>query len=250
MIAVVIPCHSHFKFLSAAIRALDEQTRLADIVIPVIDLPKDDEQYGNYMKLVCGWGVSTDNHVHPVKTKGNQGVSLARNLGFQTALDLGYDWVVPFDEDDLLRDNFIESLKEAVEWCPEVDVFYTDWSEFGDRLGFHRTPEYSFNELAQHPFIPVTSGIRVATWEKVRAKTGTGFDENLMRNGLRWEDYLFFLEAGLLGTRMARFGAGALLQVRRHGESGTDVANATIPEWRKYAGGKLKEHYDFEVAWQ
>lgn len=246
MIATVIPCHSYPDLYPEALESLAEQKIQPDVVIPVYDVPCA----AYYCSVTEEFRQKTDLQFSEIQTKGDEGVSLARNCGFLRAVQLGCDWVVPYDEDDLLRCNFLSSLQEAIEWCPEVDVFYTDWSEFGDQLGFHRTPEFSFNELAQHPFIPVTSGIRVSVWQDVRARNGTGFDENLMRNGLRWEDYLFFLEAGLLGTRMARFGAGALLKVRRHGKSGTDVANATIPEWRKYAGGKLKEHYDFEVVWQ
>jgi hypothetical protein len=127
-------------------------------------------------------------------------------------------------------------------------VHYCDWNEFGHTLAHHRVDEYTWERLVAAPYIISTSMIHVDVWKAVRDANGTGFDEELSHVGLRWEDYLFYLEAGALGYKFTRVGKG-LVRVRRHGPSGTDIANATIPQWRAYAKDKLKRLYGVDV-WQ
>ena len=84
-------------------------------------------------------------------------------------------------------------------------------------------------------------------WEAVRKANGTGFDEELVKQGMRWEDYLFWLEAAALGFKFAPVGTGGLVRVRRHGGSGSEIANSTIPQWRAYVGEKMQRLYGVEM---
>lgn len=228
-VAVVIPCHSYPEYLPDAVHSVCGQT--VDIGDPVIvlDYPKEQQKYEEF------------GHEHWFCK--NRGVSAARNVGFPIARLRGCDWVIPLDEDDKLLPNAVEKFLLAAELCPDVGIWYSDWFEFGD-LGLiptrpdHCPPEYSFENLLKGPYIPATAMIRIDVWERVREKNGQGYDESLHGLGLRWEDYLFYLEAGLLGVKMARVGA-TLFAVRKHGVSGSTLANATIPQWREYASRKL-----------
>lgn len=229
-IAVVIPCHSYPEYLPDAVRSVYAQT--VDVGDPVVllDHPKEPAKY-------------KDINPELVTSCHKCGVSAARNLGFVFAEVKERGWVIPLDEDDKLLPNAIEKFLLAAELCPDVGIWYSDWFEFGD-LGLiptrpdHCPPEYSFENLLKGPYIPATAMIRVDVWEQVREKNGQGYDESLHGLGLRWEDYLFYLEAGLLGVKMARVGA-TLFAVRKHGVSGSTLANATIPQWREYASRKL-----------
>lgn len=238
-IGVVIPCHSYPSLLWEALTSLYEQTVPPSEIGCIIDL-EPDEQYAHYK----GGLANAPEHVWHCGIGGNapRGVSNARNVGFEEFRRLGYEWVIPLDEDDALRPRYIERMMEAAALCPHIDIWYTDWVEFGLLQRHHRCPEYSYETLLKQPFIVSCAMIRTSVWEAVKAKNGTGYDVELTDLGLRWEDYLFYLEAGALGFQMARVGL-PLVRVRRHGVSGTTVANQTIPQWLEYAQEKLDRLY-------
>jgi glycosyltransferase involved in cell wall biosynthesis len=167
-------------------------------------------------------------------------VSAARNKGFSYVPDelpFTPDFVVPLDEDDVLHPEYLERMKRAAEQMPGWGVFYPDWAKMGG--GYVSTPEYSFGELKEHPFIVSCSFISIDVWRQVAKFNGTGYDETLVRQGLRWEDYLFYLTAGALGVRMARVAPGALVKVRPGGEGG-EIANSTLTAWYDYANHALE----------
>lgn len=238
-IGVIIPCHNYPWLVGGALASLYRQTVPPSGIGCIIDL-EPDEQYAQYKKNF----VSLPEHAWYCGIGGNapRGVSNARNVGFEEFRRLGYEWVVPLDEDDELRPRCLERMVQAAELCPHIDIWYTDWVEFGLKQGHHRTPEYSYEQLLKHPFIVCSAMIRISAWEAVKARNGMGYDVELTDKGLRWEDYLFYLEAGALGFQMARIGL-PLVRVRRHGESGTTVANDTIPQWLEYAQAKLDRLY-------
>jgi hypothetical protein len=138
----------------------------------------------------------------------------------------------------MLHSEYISRMKRALKVLPECGILYPDWIKFDGWTGHVRTPEYSLNILTKRPFIISTSFISVSAWEAIRSHNGMGYDEELVRQGLRLEDYLFYLLAGSLGIEMARVGLG-LVRVRGGGE-GSLTANATVQEWRSYAEEQLK----------
>lgn len=241
-VAVVIPCHSHPQFLPEALESVYQQRIRPGFISLVLDGPPK-EQHQIYEDLLPYFRVDeislyTENH----------GVSFARNCGFQRAIAHDCEWVIPLDEDDILHPDYVKEMMRSVEVCPDRPVHYCDWNEFGTTLDHHSVDDYSWERLVAAPYIISTSMIHVEAWKMVRERNGTGYDEELSRRGLRWEDYLLYLELGALGFKFARVGKG-LVRVRRHGPSGTDIANATIPEWRAYAKDKLKRLYGVDVPW-
>lgn len=235
-VAVVIPCHSYPQFLSDALESVECQSIEPWKTFCVLDHPGLTELI-EYQDYELDW-------IYPE----GMGVSAARNAGFQAAINAGYDWVIPLDEDDILHPDYVKEMLRSVVACPDRLVHYPDWNEFGSVAAHHRVDEYSWDRLAAAPYIISTAMIHTSVWEAVKEKNGTGYDKELSRRGLRWEDYLFYLEAGALGYTMARVGKG-LVRVRRHGPSGTDIANETIPEWREYAKAKLNDLYGVAVPW-
>lgn len=238
-IGVVIPCCKYPHLLTEALKSLYAQTEHPDGIGCIIDLGPD-KHYHKYAQQLdhapdSVWYCDIDSST-------STGVSNARNVGFEEFRRLGYDWVVPLDEDDMLRPRCLERMLQAADLCPHIDIWYTDWVEFGNIQRHHRVPEYSYEELLKHPFIVCSAMIRISVWEAVKARNGMGYDVELTDQGLRWEDYLFYLEAGALGFKMARVGL-PLVRVRRHGVTGTTVANQTIPQWLEYAQAKLNRLY-------
>jgi glycosyltransferase involved in cell wall biosynthesis len=244
--AIVIPCHSYPKLLSEAFASIMEQTVLPELVFMVLDHLDPEYVTEPFISL-------TDDKpsLYILPNEQAPGVSATRNMGFEAVTWTDCQWVVPLDEDDLLEtkeQGFLYRICQSIEANPWVDIHYTDWVEFGDREDHHLTPEYDYDRLLAAPFITCTAAIRLSTWLAVKGKNGQGYDENLHELGLRWEDYLFYLEAGAMGAKFARVGM-PLVKARRHGRTGTDLANETIPQWREYASKKLKDLYGVDTKW-
>lgn len=237
-VACVMPCHSYPKYTRAAIASVRQQQVQFDWLIPVVDGPPPEIE-AQYRQMF------EQEQMDAVFLEENRGVAHARNLAIDTARDLGADWFVNLDEDDVLNPRFLERSLQAAESAPWVGVWYTDWSLFQGEQGYRRTPPYDPGRLRDGPFILSTALISIEVWNRVKDKNGAGYDEGLEQQGLRWEDYLFYLEASMLKppVPMARIQYSALVHVRRHGESGTSRANRTINEWRAYAGEKLERLY-------
>lgn len=229
-IAVIIPCHSWPKYLTEAVWSVTQQTCPVDQIL-ILDHPENKWDYTG----------RTYTYVQAER----KGVSAARNLGFEIAKERGYKWVIPLDEDDFLWPRYVERMETSLKLCPDAGIHYSDWTIFTDDISFrdyHRTPEYYFDRLLQGPFIISAAMISIATWETVKAVNGTGYDEKLTDLGLKWEDYLFYLEAGALGIEMTRVGLG-LVKVRRHPGSRNEDETATREQWYDYTEEKLERLY-------
>lgn len=238
-ISVIVPCHSHKEFLPLALASIQAQTSTVEAVYLVLDR---DEAWASYAPEIK----ETVIEIHE-----NLGVSHARNCGIERALRDGHDWVICLDEDDELNFDYARRLRQAEEAYPDADIFYPDWTIIGTKPEFSKADEYNYDELINRPYIISTAAISTDTWKLVKTANGQGYDENLHALGLRWEDYLFYLEAGFLGAEMARIGiGGGLVRVRRHEDkgSGSDVANATIPEWVEYVAAKFQRLYSTDLT--
>lgn len=241
-IAVVVPCHAWREYLPDALASIKAQTSTVEAIYPVID---NDGTWEGYAEEALSPYEDTIIECHE-----NYGVSTARNWGIEAALLDGHDWAICLDEDDIMHPDYTRRLRQAEEAYPDGDIFYPDWATFVEP-GFMKSDEYVYDELVRRPYIISAAAIRTRTWELVKASNGTGYDIGLHDLGLRWEDYLFYLEAGFLGAKMARIGiGGALMRIRRHQgkSSGSDVANATIPEWVEYVTAKFKNLYGTSLA--
>lgn len=245
--AVVMPCHAYPQHREEAIRSICQQVAQPDLVVCVfngISYPEYLIQQERALDVFRMHGTKFPVRMEYID-EGN--VSAARNHGFEMAIGYDCDWVIPLDEDDLLHREYIwrmERAQKALRWC---GVLYPDWVRFGGWRGYVRVTEYAYAYLLDGPFIISTSCIATWTWDRVRRCNGMGYDENLCRHGLRWEDYLFYLQAGGLGVEMARVGLG-LVRVRGRGQ-GSQIANATQQTWWQYAQHQLSR-LGIELAWQ
>jgi len=237
-IAVVIPMHSYPQYRAVAVRSVVQQTVLPDLLICVPNGIPGEDKVQVLRGIAEGMEHSRDIAIIIEHLNSTGNVAAARNAGFQIALQNGCDFVIPLDEDDKLNHDYVERMLLASTKMPEYGILYPDWIKFGSWTGYVRVPEYSLRVLKERPFIISTSFISVSAWEAVWAYNHVGYDEELVRRGLRWEDYLFYLEAGSLGVDMARVGL-ALVRVRGGGE-GSVTANATVQEWMLYANEQLE----------
>jgi len=240
-VGVFVTGHRYVDCIGEALVSIMLQTSKPDAVVVVLDRPLE-EHRGAYRNLVASY-----KHELLIIDPGNMagsGISFARNGGFHYLFRQGMDFVIPLDEDDIMDPACIKRTRQAIDLCPDLSVHYWDWVEFGDKVSYTRCPEWSEKELFAHPFIISSAAISVKMWLDVKGVNGQGYDCTLTEQGLRWEDYLFYLEGAVLGHKMGRIGVGALTKVRRHGQTGTDIANRTIDQWRTYATKKFEDLYD------
>lgn len=243
-VACITPCHSHpTHFLEACNSVMGQSHRFHTHVV-VVDGPEVAETYKPLIAELEaeGWTGTA------LFLEEHAGVAAARNVAIRYLItELGYedhDWYVNLDEDDRFYPHYLHELLDAVETFDEVSVWYSDWHWFGERHGYMLTYDWHPGQLFRAPYILATALTSIAVWQMVSSQNGTGYDPVLEEKGLRWEDYLYWLEAECCGFRMGRGGRGALIAVRVHEGRGTDVANATIPEWKAYAQEKLVRLYD------
>jgi len=228
-VGVFVCCHSWVQWIREAVQSVLDQTTEADFVTIVQD--GYDSQDFDVANEVSGYARHIG--VGHVSFGTNKGISKVRNHGYGWALERGVDWVTSLDDDDTLNPRYVERMLQAAASRPDVDIWYPNYTTFGDENEFGKAHDFDFDLLRQGNFIISTSFVKPKVWEAVREANGTGFDNDLVERGMRWEDYLFWLEAAALGFKFAPVGTGGLVRVRRHGGSGSEIANSTIPQWKR-----------------
>ena len=239
-VGVLITGHRYVDCIGEAFVSISMQASKPDTTIVVLDRPRP-RHLEAYRCLTESYGHET---IIAQPALVSSGISFSRNVGFDHLIEQGMDFVIPLDEDDIMDPDCIKRTRQAIDLCPDLSVHYWDWVEFGEKVSYTRCPEWSEKELFAHPFIISSAAISVKMWLDVKGVNGQGYDCTLTEQGLRWEDYLFYLEGAVLGHKMGRIGVGALTKVRRHGQTGTDIANRTIDQWRAYASKKFEDLYD------
>ena len=242
-VGVFVCCHSWLQWVGDAVQSILGQTH-RDVLVTIVqdgyDPIEPEAQLGmerHAKHAHIGWfGLAT-----------NCGISRVRNEGYLWALDNELSWVTSLDDDDMLNPRYVERMLQAAASRPDVDIWYPNYTTFGDENEFGKAHDFDFDLLRQGNFIISTSFVKPKVWEAVREANGTGFDNDLVERGMRWEDYLFWLEAAALGFKFAPVGTGGLVRVRRHGGSGSEIANSTIPQWRAYVGEKMQRLYGVEM---
>jgi len=175
----------------------------------------------------------------------SQGAARSRNAAFSYAAEHGYDFVLPLDDDDLLLDKAVENLLEIQRWAG-ADVTYGDFWWFGAGQRGFVCPEFSSERLRASPFIVSSSLIAVWAWEKVKDANGHGYDPKMDELG-GWEDYLFYLEADLLGCKFAHCSA-PVLAWRQHAGSRSSAADRNQEAIVAYKKTRLPDLYSEEAA--
>jgi glycosyltransferase involved in cell wall biosynthesis len=242
-VGIFVCCHSYLEWVREAVQSILDQTYKDLWVILVHDgyTPPTPNAEVAMMQLADNMGIAY------CCFPDNRGISAVRNRGYEWAVKHELDWVTSLDDDDMLNPRYVERMLQAAESNPKVDIWYSNYTTFGDENQFSKTLDWSFDNLKRGNFILSTAFVRPRVWQAIKEKNGTGWDEELVRQGLRWEDYLFWLEAAALGFKFAPVGTGGLVRVRKHAHSGSDIANQTISQWRKYVAEKFRRVYEMEL---
>lgn len=245
-VGVVIPCYNQSQYLGEALESVAWQTHRPFSVVAVDDASEE------------GWPIVRACLPHRpfiLSHDENRGPSAARNSGIQFLIDRGCDTILPLDADDLLEPEMIEAGLEVLE--QGFDMAYPDYEYFGKYRGRVRNPPRTSSQLARVILrkneMVNTTLYRAEVWQAIKEHNGTGYDPMLhKREHYGWEDWLFWIEAHLLGFK-ARGIQRTLLRYRTHEESGVDKANENAPNVWAYFQRRVKKLYGVKLEdqrWQ
>ena len=244
-VGVVIPCFNQARFLGEALESVAWQTVQPLFVIVVDDCSPGEEEFVDITSAVVNCPGETP---YLIRHSENKGPSAARNTGIKFLIDRGCDIILPLDADDLLEPEMIEAGLEVLE---EVDIAYPDVIYFGKYRGVSRHPRRDPEELAriilQRNEMVSCSLFRAEVWQAVKERNGTGYDPELHKEEhYGWEDWLFWIEAHLLGFRALAIGRG-LFRYRIQENMNVDKANRNAPQVWAYFQEKIEGLYGVEL---
>jgi glycosyltransferase involved in cell wall biosynthesis len=162
----------------------------------------------------------------------NAGPSVAKNLGVENARG---ELICFVDADNILLNNYIEEAVIAFDENPSIDVVYSDFEYFGDRLGIHKSNKIDSSTIFIGNSVDNCVVIRKTTFLSVK-----GFDSNLSKLGLEdWELWM-----NLLKNKKKFFYIEKIhFRYRVISTSRTNItANLNIEKINKYIANK---HSDF-----
>lgn len=194
-ISVVVTCYNLENFLPDCIQSIQDQTKKVDEIILVHDGCEKSQAFNGVNTLFCPF---------------NQGVAIARELGFRLTTG-GY--VLFVDGDDILPDNFIEEMCKILD--KGADIAYPNtycWSSWDFSLKenvFYGAPEkILMKEMIKFNRVLVTSLMRREVYETVGR-----FDKTLPL----FEDYHFWMRALIRGFKFRK--ANTYLKYRQRTQS-------------------------------
>jgi len=162
----------------------------------------------------------------------NAGPSVAKNIGVQNAKGVLICFV---DSDNILLNNYIKEAVITFDENPSIDVVYSDFEYFGDRLGIHKSNKIDSSTIFIGNSVDNCVVIRKTTFLSVK-----GFDSNLSKLGLEdWELWI-----NLLKNKKRFFYIDKIhFRYRVISTSRTNItANMNLIEIKKYIANK---HSDF-----
>lgn len=182
LVSIVTPCYNQAKYLRETVEnALQSSYRPLEIILI------NDGSTDNSLELAQEIA-----RVHPevvVLSQPNSGVSVARNLGIQTAKG---DIILPLDGDDLIAPNYIKEAVKVMTSRPEVKVVYSQGIKF-DQNGQKKwkLKPFSRYQLARNNMIFPSAFF----WKKDALKVG-GFSEDMTMGREDWEFWIKMLKNG------------------------------------------------------
>lgn len=245
-VGVVTPCYNQADLLPEALESVAWQTVRPHVVVIVDDCSPDAEDIQRvYTQFAeSGFGENSCVVSHPV----NRGPSAARNTGMDICTWVGCDAILPLDADDIIEPEMIE---EGLKVLQEVDIAYPSVRFFGKWRGKTLYPLRDPEELAQiilsRNEMVSCSLFKAEVWLKVKERNGTGYDPELHKpEHYGWEDWLFWIEAHLLGFRARAIGK-TLFNYRTREDSNVGVANQCRGTW-PYFREKIQRLYGVELG--
>lgn len=117
-LSVIIPSFNQQEYLPDAIESVLSNTRLPDEIIIV-----DDGSTDHSLDIAKTYQSSRTRVIHQI----NKGLASARNTGIMNATS---DYILPLDADDLINENCIEKMIEAIEKT-HADIIAPSFKAFG-----------------------------------------------------------------------------------------------------------------------
>ena len=224
MISVVIPFYNSNQYLNDALRSVEWQS-YRDFEVIIVDDGSDERPI-----------VGSRNFTYSVLTEQHKGPSHARNSGIQVA---NGDLIFCLDCDDILIPTCLERL---VSKLGQHDVVYCNYVLFGTQHWLINAGDFDSERLKNGNFIINSSLYRKTVWDKVKAKNGTGYDEQIPA----WEDWLFWREALASGATFA-YQPEFLQLIRKTGNGRDSMAMQQRQQLLDFANRKLEHNGNLEL---
>src|SRR5205085_5532983 len=180
-LSVVTPCYNQGALLIDAIASVERHAPPNCELIIINDGSRDPRTL-EILELLrrCGYFILDQDNAGPSAAR-NRAISLARGR-----------YIVPVDDDNRIREGFVQEAIEVLASSPKVGVVYGDRQDFGLHHKTQRLPDFDLWELLKHNFIDTCSVLRKQVWVDCG-----GFDTDLRQ----LEDWEFWIRAAELGWR-------------------------------------------------
>ncbi len=157
IVSIIIPVYNTDKYLHETLSSISA-IQIPDMEVIIIDDGSTDNS-----SQIANEYVANSTNARLIVQK-NQGVSAARNTGVAQAKG---KYILPFDSDDIICENFIDEAVRVLENDEQVKVVTSNAVFFGEESGSWDLPNFSLFALAHRNMLPVCSMYRKADWEKV-----------------------------------------------------------------------------------
>lgn len=213
-LSVITPCYEQGAFLIDAVASVERHAPPGCELIIINDGSRQPRTL-KILELLKGLG-------YFVVDQENAGLSAARNKGI--ALARGR-YVLPLDDDNRIREGFLQEAIEVLDSSPEVGVVYGDRNDFGLHHKTQHLPDFDLFELLKDNFIDACAVLRKQVWLDCG-----GYDTSFRA----LEDWEFWIHAAELGwgfhhiprvTFDYRVRPGSMVKVIRSVEIWEDFCN-------------------------
>jgi glycosyltransferase involved in cell wall biosynthesis len=180
-VSVVTPCYNQGVLLVEAIASV-ERFAPSDCELIIINDGSEQPRTLEILEILkrCGYFILD---------QPNQGLSAARNRAIEMARGR---YILPLDDDNRIRANFIQDAIRVLDSSPEVGVVYGDRYEFGLRSGEVHIPAFDLAVILTANYIDACAVFRRKLWEDCG-----GYDSRMSPT----EDWELWVHAAQCGWR-------------------------------------------------
>lgn len=239
-VAIIIPVYRHSVFVVEALESALAQEADFDISIVVVD---DGCPFFETFSVGTSYAFSKPNVIYV--RKNNQGLSSARNVGFDLAFELWPSLAAVYflDADNRLSPKSIKKsfdylMETKSDWVyPDIDKFGIEWS------GSYAIP---YSKLLHVTFDNICEAGSLVARSVFAA--GVKFDESMQSGFEDWEFWLQALEKKLVGVHSSSLG----LEYRQRAESMLSDSNRSRQIIIDYMRKKHPDLYAINnlLAWE